>query len=955
MKKLFALISLLGLVAGMGGALNASEEAGDTQSTLDTIFLYHYFQNPGKAQTLKFKFAATPGEKFIIFWKGSIFSDATDTISIETEKEIEVAYTFTSGYTISRPQSNVALFALTPNGHITSLRIDSTYKYTDLTFKNCMLLDTIQVVHNTLENLSIMNCPTLKFLDISHNKLRGWYIGETSSITYLDCSHNNINYFYPTFSSLRTLDISYNRELRQFLRDYCPSLTDLTICCNDSLETLDLSNLPLQHLTCTENQKLSRINADNCRFQTLDVSGNPALEMLECSDNQLTSLTAQNCPALTSINCRRNQLSYLDLNYCKSLRRLYCDNNRLFSLDICGLDKLESLGVSHNRLSSIEIPEDIKSLSLSCANNHIPIATLVEWAKRNLRIKYVSPQFLTAGFIQVGNVLDMREDCQRDYGNPYTTQCAVLQNEEEADEHSCTMGKEYEPDYGLMTFHKAGTYRIRLSTYGITYAADTFYYDLTVVDSVVRPQFSIPSGAVWPDTALVLNSPTPDARIYYTTDGSEPDETALAYAAPIRITEAVTIKAIAIQDTFKSHIAIATYTIDTVAKPTFSIPSEAVVWPDTFLVLRSTTPDTRIYYTTDGSAPDETDLEYTTPIRITKTITIKAIAVYKTLTSQVATATYSINTVARPTFSIPSGAVVWPDTFLVLRTTTPNARIYYTTDGSTPDETDLAYTTPIRITEALTIKAIAVYKTVQSQATDATYTIGSVAQPTFSIPSGTIWPDTSLVLRTTTPNARIYYTTDETEPDETALEYTTPIRISNARTIKAVAVYKTLKSQVATATYSINTVARPVFSIPSGNVKIGTIVSLSSTTPDARIYYTADGSTPDETDLLYQKPIYITKNMTIKAFAIYKTIKSQVATATYTIDSVANEHDLRASKLRVYTRDQTIYLSETVGEVAVFTMGGTCFYRGFDTAIPVKQSGIYIVSAAGRRWKVAVR
>ena len=95
--------------------------------------------------------------------------------------------------------------------------------------------------------------------------------------------------------------------------------------------------------------------------------------------------------------------------------------------------------------------------------------------------------------------------------------------------------------------------------------------------------------------------------------------------------------------------------------------------------------------------------------------------------------------------------------------------------------------------------------------------------------------------------------------------------------------------------------------------------------------------------------------MTIKAFAIYKTIKSQVATATYTIDSVANEHDLRASKLRVYTRDQTIYLSETVGEVAVFTMGGTCFYRGFGTAIPVKQSGIYIVSAAGRRWKVAVR
>ncbi|MDE7150572.1 MAG: hypothetical protein K2O01_09295, partial [Bacteroidales bacterium] len=80
-----------------------------------------------------------------------------------------------------------------------------------------------------------------------------------------------------------------------------------------------------------------------------------------------------------------------------------------------------------------------------------------------------------------------------------------------------------------------------------------------------------------------------------------------------------------------------------------------------------------------------------------------------------------------------------------------------------------------------------------------------------------------------------------------------------------------------------------------------------------------------------------------------------VATATYTIDSVNNEHDLRASRLRVYTKDRTIYLSEAVGEIEVFTMNGHCVYRGFDTAIPVKRSGIYSVSAAGRWWKVAVR
>ncbi|MDE5703552.1 MAG: hypothetical protein K2H70_01875, partial [Bacteroidales bacterium] len=112
---------------------------------------------------------------------------------------------------------------------------------------------------------------------------------------------------------------------------------------------------------------------------------------------------------------------------------------------------------------------------------------------------------------------------------------------------------------------------------------------------------------------------------------------------------------------------------------------------------------------------------------------------------------------------------------------------------------------------------------------------------------------------------------------------------------------------------------------------------------------------PDNNALEYTEPIRITEAMTVKAVAIYKTLKSQVSIATYSIDSVANEHNLRASRLRVYAKDRTIHLSETVGEVEVFTMDGHCVYRGYETAIPVKQSGLYVVSAAGRRWKVAVR
>lgn len=153
----------------------------------------------------------------------------------------------------------------------------------------------------------------------------------------------------------------------------------------------------------------------------------------------------------------------------------------------------------------------------------------------------------------------------------------------------------------------------------------------------------------------------------------------------------------------------------------------------------------------------------------------------------------------------------------------------------------------------------------------------------------------------------------------------------------------------------VDSVARPVFSEPSGAVKRHTPVSLSTTTPDARIYYTTDGSEPDSAALLYTDPISIDEAVTIKAIAMLDTLTSWVATASYTVDSTANESDRAMERVRIYAQGRSICLSESVGEVEVFTMGGQCVYRGSATAIPVKRSGLYVVVAKGGRWKVAVR
>lgn len=71
-------------------------------------------------------------------------------------------------------------------------------------------------------------------------------------------------------------------------------------------------------------------------------------------------------------------------------------------------------------------------------------------------------------------------------------------------------------------------------------------------------------------------------------------------------------------------------------------------------------------------------------------------------------------TCAAPTASISSGATVDAGTKVSLYTTTPDAVIYYTTNGSVPNTASIKYTEPISITKDVTIHAIAVHPYIYS-------------------------------------------------------------------------------------------------------------------------------------------------------------------------------------------------------------------------------------------------
>ena len=213
------------------------------------------------------------------------------------------------------------------------------------------------------------------------------------------------------------------------------------------------------------------------------------------------------------------------------------------------------------------------------------------------------------------------------------------------------------------------------------------------------------------------------------------------------------------------------------------------------------TEETTIHYTTNGDAPDCSDVQYTSTLTFTSTTTLKAIACEGENQSNIVTEIYTlIGTNPETPIAVPGTGIISPSTFIELSTVTPGAKILYAINDD--PKNGKPYEGPIEIKEDLRLYAIAELGGVFSGVLEADYKIGvDVLVPTAE-PTSIEFENKLEIKLSSTEGAEIFYTIDGSIPTADSTIYKEPLMITENTTLKAVAIFKETSSGIMTEKYT---------------------------------------------------------------------------------------------------------------------------------------------------------
>jgi hypothetical protein len=486
-----------------------------------------------------------------------------------------------------------------------------------------------------------------------------------------------------------------------------------------------------------------------------------------------------------------------------------------------------------------------------------------------------------------------------------------------------------------VSINVSGNIRMRIIKYKQTGTTNSVNIDNICVTSyggtpntVATPTFS-PSGGNYLTTQNVtINCATEGATIRYTTNGSEPTETSTQFTTPINISSTTTLKAKAWKPVLDpSSIATAIYTFPIEvpniaafkATTTVTNPTIYKITGDVVFVYRGGPNNRNIYIKDntgglmifDNTTPKIITTEYQNGDIISGGI-IGSCTVYSglyELIPSINTAPGIPGTPVAPTKITMSNLLAnfaeYESQLLCIENVTfdegtftgsgagMNINMYQEGDVMACRNYFVNLTGYTTIPDKLfhVIGFPVPFNTEKQFAPrDANDIIAAdqiVATPDFSPAGGNYDAPVTVSITTATENAKIYYTTDGSEPTETSTLYTEPFTISGTTTVKARGFHSDLNpSIIVSATYQFpnpDQVATPTFTPAGGAYNTDVFVNILCATPDAAIYYTLNGNEPTETDILFENPIEMPSGTTVLKAKAYKTglEPSEVTTATY--------------------------------------------------------------------------
>jgi hypothetical protein len=411
-----------------------------------------------------------------------------------------------------------------------------------------------------------------------------------------------------------------------------------------------------------------------------------------------------------------------------------------------------------------------------------------------------------------------------------------------------------------------------------------------LIEQVKTPVLTPSSGTFFESVKINIACTTTDAKIYFTTNGDDPNAGSTQYIDGIYLglgprgkQAEYTVKAIAIKcpDMGNSEVAVAEVAIQPrVACPVIT-PDISGPWENQVEIqIHSATPGASIRYTLDGSKPTENSALYdpqAPPVMRSTNGQVKAIAFADRMAPCITESVKYKIEVCDPTFQ-PNGGDFEEFVKVKVLCSKSDAVLHYAIVSSPvdcdPSINSTIYERPLKLARTgVWVKAMAAYPDEEeSGVTISAPFIIRASKPKFT-PSPLVFVTAAHIqVISSTVDSQVRCTFDGSDPTEETPLCVSPVMVPTSGTvIKAVAFKQGLTaSQVADSGPIIVKAAPPVLTPDTGSFTNEVSVTMACLEPGCTIHYVFGvQTTPTSASPVYAEPLTVrTTDTVIRAFAV---------------------------------------------------------------------------------------